>query len=445
MQTHYDLIAVGGGSGGLAVARRAANHGARCAVIESGPLGGTCVNVGCVPKKVMWYGAGIADTLRDAGDYGFRIDNPTFDWPTLKKARDQYVQHLNGIYGRNLEKDHVDLVHGHASFENERTLVADGKRYSADHIVIATGGEPEIPDVPGAHLGGTSDDFFTLEYCPKRVIIAGAGYIAVELAGMLHALGADVTLLVRSVILRGFDDMLQKHLTDQMDRDGIDIVIPATIERVEKTEQGITVFANDQQWSGDLLLWATGRRPKLGNLNLEASGVELDNSQAIVVDAWQNTSQSGIYAIGDVTGKALLTPVAIAAGRRLADRLFGNKPDSKLDYRCIPTVVFSHPPIGTVGMTEQEARQQYGDDVQVFSSRFTPMYHALTRHKVMAAMKLICVGSEQRVVGCHVIGDGADEMMQGFAVAVKMGATKADFDNTVAIHPTSAEELVTMR
>lgn len=447
MAENYDLIVIGGGSGGLACAQRAALHGMRALVVERGRLGGTCVNVGCVPKKVMWYGASLAHALHDAADYGFDLELSGHDWSALKNARDEYVQRLNRIYERNLDKRKVALVRGEGRFVDKRTVEVNDERYSAAHIVIATGGQPILPDLPGAELGIDSDGFFDLQDCPGRVAVVGGGYIGVELAGMLNALGAEVSLFVRrDGPLKNFDPMLRATLMDEMNADGLGLYIHKTPHCLEKRDGKIAFCSEDgEAYEGfDEVIWAVGRRANSSCLALDNAGVDTGELDDVPVDKYQNTNVDGIYAIGDVTGRAALTPVAIAAGRRLADRLFGDMPDRHLDYNCIPTVVFSHPPIGTVGLTEVEAHAAYGKEVQIFHSSFTPMYHALSERKGRAAMKLVCIGKEQKVIGCHVIGMGADEMLQGFAVAIRMGATKKDFDDTVAIHPTSAEELVTM-
>uniref|UniRef100_A0A2K6SPM9 Glutathione reductase, mitochondrial n=1 Tax=Saimiri boliviensis boliviensis TaxID=39432 RepID=A0A2K6SPM9_SAIBB len=376
----YDYLVIGGGSGGLASARRAAELGARAAVVESHKLGGTCVNVGCVPKKVMWNTAVHSEFMHDHSDYGFPSCEGKFNWRVIKEKRDAYVSRLNTIYQNNLTKAHIEIIHGHAAFTSDPkpTIEVSGRKYTAPHILIATGGMPSSPhesQIPGASLGITSDGFFELEELPSRSVIVGAGYIAVEIAGILSALGSKTSLMIR-----------------------------------------------------------------------HDKGIQTDDKGHIIVDEFQNTNIKGIYAVGDVCGKALLTPVAIAAGRKLAHRLFENKEDSKLDYNNIPTVVFSHPPIGTVGLTEDEAIHKYGkENVKIYSTSFTPMYHAVTKRKTKCVMKMVCANEEEKVVGIHMQGLGCDEMLQGFAVAVKMGATKADFDNTVAIHPTSSEELVTLR
>ena len=449
MSKHYDLIAIGAGSGGLSVAERAARYGAKCAVIERGRLGGTCVNVGCVPKKVMWFGASIAHTLKDAADYGFHIGETRFDWAELKASRDAYVKGINDWYHTYLSDSNIDEIVGTARFVDAHTLEVDGKRYTADHIIIAPGGAPLVPDTPGAELGITSDGFFELEQLPPRVAVVGSGYIAVELAGLFNALGSDVTMLLRREhLLRSFDAMLRENLTEEMFGDGIDILARTQVKQITRESDGSLCIEceNGQRLEGfDELIWAIGRYPLTQDLNLEAAGVATDEQGYIPVDKFQETAVAGVYAIGDVTGCAQLTPVAIAAGRRLSDRLFGGMKDRHLSYENISTVVFSHPPIGTVGLTESIARDLHGESVKVYQTRFTAMYNALTERKQKTAMKLVTVGAQEKVVGCHIIGPGADEMLQGFAVAIRMGATKKDLDDTVAIHPTSSEELVTMR
>lgn len=444
---NYDYLVIGGGSGGVASARRAAEYGARVALIEAHRLGGTCVNVGCVPKKVMWYAAEIAHALRDAAGYGFTVGAHDFDWAALKTRRDAYIARLNGIYADMLDKAGVDRVHGFARFVDAHTVEVNGERFSAPHIVIATGGQPLRPDIPGAELGIDSDGFFALEQQPQRVAVVGSGYIAVELAGVFNALGSKVSMLVRGdYLLRPFDELIRDELMAQMQADGVELKLRTRLQKVSRGSAGTLLLSCDDGSTQevDALVWAIGRRPNTARLNLAAAGVVSDDNGVVPTDAFQNTNVAGIHALGDITGRAELTPVAIAAGRKLAARLFRDQPDARLDYELIPTVVFSHPPIGTVGLSEAEARAQ-GNEVKVYSARFTAMYHALTEHRPKTAMKLVCAGADERIVGAHVIGDGADEMLQGFAVAIRMGATKADFDNTIAIHPTSAEEFVTMR
>jgi glutathione reductase (NADPH) len=449
MSTHYDLLAIGGGSGGLSAAERAAMYGKKAAVVEMGRMGGTCVNVGCVPKKVMWNAASIAQALRDARGYGFDVLVNDFDWTQLVKGREGYIQGINDWYGTYLKDSNIDWLKGEARFVDAHTLEVAGEHFTADHIVISPGGTPMVPNIPGAEHGITSDGFFALTAQPRRVAIVGAGYIAVELAGMLNALGSEVDLLLRRQhFLATFDAMLRESLMEEMVNDGVNILPNINLERVERGADGkLTLTAQGGHiLSGfDALIWAIGRAPNTAGLNLEAAGVAMDEHGFIPTDAFQNTNVPGIYAVGDATGRAPLTPVAIAAARRLGDRLFNNQPERHLDYENIPTVMFSHPPIGTVGLTEDEARERHGDAVKVYQTRFTPMYHALTDHKSKTAMKLVCVGALERIVGIHMIGHGVDEMLQGFAVALKMGATKRQFDDTVAIHPTSSEELVTMR
>lgn len=446
----YEYLVIGGGSGGLASARRAAGYGARVALVEAGRLGGTCVNLGCVPKKVMWNASSVAEHLADARGYGFDVEVRGFDWGALKRARDAYVERLNGVYRRNLEVDGVERIEGRARFVAPRTIEVAGRWIEGEHVLIATGGRPHVPAVPGAELGISSDGFFALESLPRRVAIVGAGYIAVELAGVLHALGAEVVLMLRGeVLLARFDALLRDTLMEEMSGAGIGVLPCLHLERVEREPDGTLAMlsAAGERHSGfDTLLWATGRVPDTATLGLDAAGVAVDSAGHVVVDALQDTGAERTYAVGDVTGRWQLTPVAIAAGRRLADRLFGGVPGARLEYEDIPTVVFSHPPIGTVGLTEEQAHERYGQSgVKVYTTRFTNMYHAVTQRRSATAMKVVTVGERERVVGIHVIGRGADEMIQGFAVAVRMGATKADLDRTVGIHPTAAEELVTLR
>ena len=409
MAREYDLLVIGGGSGGLAHAQRAAEYGARAAVIEYGPLGGTCVNVGCVPKKVMWYAAETQHHLDHAADYGFDIDIRGHDWAALKARRDAYVTRLNGIYENNLDRRGVDFIQGAAHFVDPHTLAVGDEHYRAERIAIATGGRPMVPDIPGAGFGIVSDDFFTLEEQPRRVLIAGSGYIAVELGGVFNALGSDVNIVVRKDgIVRSFDAMLGEEVMEAMDASGIRFDIRVIPESLEKTDAGLVMTSTDGRRFGpvDCVLWAIGREPNSDTLKLEAAGVQTDEQGFIPVDKFQATNVEHIFAIGDVTGAQALTPVAIAAGRRLADRIYGKMEGRHLDYRLVPTVIFSHPPMGTVGMTEAEARAEHGDAVKVYLSRFTPMYYALGEKKQRSVMKLITAGSDERIVGCHVIGGG---------------------------------------
>jgi len=449
MQYDYDLAVIGGGSGGLACAQRAAEYGARAVIVEAQRLGGTCVNVGCVPKKVMWNAAQIAHALDDATAYGFDVAGGQLDWSRLKQGRDAYVLRLNGIYERNLANRKVELLRGRATLAAPHMLSVDGRSLTARHVVIATGGRPHLPPIPGAELGLTSDGFFELETQPRRVAIVGSGYIAVELAGVFLALGSETTLVIRTRhVLRHFDAMLGDGLLAIMRDEGANVATdsaPVALYADADGARWLETAAGARLGPFDAVIWAIGRDPLSAGIGLEAAGIAVDAAGFVQVDRLQQTRLPQHHAIGDVTGQAQLTPVAIAAGRRLSDRLFGGMADRHLDYSDIPTVVFSHPPIGTVGLSEAAARERHGDAVKVYRSGFVPMYHALTTRKPRAEMKLVTVGPEQKIVGCHVIGAGADEMLQGFAVAVKMGATKRDFDDTVAIHPTSAEEFVTMR
>jgi len=445
----YDLIAIGAGSGGLSVAERAAAYGAKCAVVESGKMGGTCVNVGCVPKKIMWFGANLAHAMQDAKDYGFNIENRDFDWGQLVTKRENYISNINNWYHNYLADSNIDELQGFASFVDKHTVDIDGKQFTARHIVVSPGTTPTIPDITGAELGLSSDGFFELSECPKKVAIIGSGYIAVELAGVLNALGSDVCMYLRKEhLLRTFDAMLRETLLEEMLDQGVDIMPRTQITEIVKEEDGSLSLCDDKgnkNTGFSEVIWAIGRYPNTQGMHLDAVNIETDEAGYITTDLYQNTNIENIFAIGDVTGRAPLTPVAIAAGRRLADRLYNNQKDRHLDYKMIATVVFSHPPIGTVGLTEGEARKEHGEAVKIYQTRFTAMYNSMTSHEVPTAMKLVCVGAQEKVVGCHIIGPGADEMLQGFAVAMRMGATKKDFDDTVAIHPTSSEELVTMR
>lgn len=456
MTKHYDYIAIGGGSGGIASVNRAASYGKKCAIIEAKHLGGTCVNVGCVPKKVMFYGAQIAEAINHyAPDYGFDVDVKKFDFAKLVESRQAYISRIHTSYDNVLAKNNVDVIRGFAKFIDKNTLevtFADGttEQVTADHVLIATGGRPSIPAVQGAEYGIDSNGVFALTELPKRAAVVGAGYIAVELAGVLNSLGVETHLFVRKhAPLRNFDPMMAETLIESMQQDGITLHTHAIPKEVVKNTDGsVTLNLEDgREQRVDCLIWAIGREPATDKINLQAVGVETNERGFIKVDKYQNTNVPGIYAVGDIIeGGIELTPVAVAAGRRLSERLFNNKPNEHLDYRLVPSVVFSHPPIGTVGLTEPQAIAQYGaENVKVYKSSFTSMYTAVTQHRQACRMKLVCVGKEEKIVGLHGIGFGVDEMIQGFAVAIKMGATKADFDNTVAIHPTGSEEFVTMR
>ena len=446
----YDIIAIGGGSGGSATMNRAAMHGAKAAVIEGNIIGGTCVNVGCVPKKVMWYGAQVSETLKNyAADYGYTIGETSFDFKTLRKNREAYIERSRQAFSNNFNRNGVDYIEGYARFVDKNTVEVNGEHIRAKHIVIATGSYAFIPNVPGSELGGTSDDVFAWEELPESVSIIGAGYIAVELAGVLHGLGVKTDLFVRKGgPLRGFDQGIVEVLVEEMKKNGQPLHTHKVPQKLEKLDNGdIQIhFEDGTTHTSQKVIWAVGRKANVSQLNLEAAGVALNERGFIQVDEYQNTTTSGIYALGDVSGEKELTPVAIKAGRTLAERLFNGKTDAKMDYELIPTVVFSHPAIGSIGLTQEQAEAKYGaENIKVYQSTFAGMYSAITVHRQMTKLKLITLGEEEKVIGLHGIGEGIDEMIQGFAVAVKMGATKADFDATVAIHPTASEEFVTMR
>ena len=451
--THFDYLVIGGGSGGIGSANRAAMYGAKVGLIEARLLGGTCVNVGCVPKKAMWFAGQVSDAVKYGPDYGFDLDYDAvirnFSWKKLIESRDAYIDRIHQSYERVLGNNKVAVINGYGRFVDSKTVEVNGVHYTADHITIATGGEPVIPVIPGAEHGIDSDGFFKLKGRPERVAVLGAGYIAVELAGVLHALGSETHLMVRKhKPLRSFDDMLSDILVEIMAAEGPTLHTHSVPREITKeNDDSLTVhLENGNSINVDTVIWAIGRKPHTHSINLESAGVKTDSHGYIPVDKFQNTNIDGIYAVGDNIGKIELTPVAVAAGRRLSERLFNNKPEEHLNYENVATVVFSHPSIGTVGLTEKEAIARHGEEnVKVYNSGFTSMYTALTSHRQPSKMKLVTVGKEERIVGIHCIGHGSDEMLQGFAVALKMGATKADFDNTVAIHPTSAEEFVTMR
>ncbi len=398
----------------------------------------------------MWNTSRIAEILQDATEYGFDILDRGFDWSVIKNARDRYIKRLNEIYHRGLQESNVDNIAGIGRFVSNHTIAVDDRQFEAEHILIATGGRPQIPGISGAGLGITSDGFFELEYRPQSVAIVGAGYIAAELAGVCNALGCETTLVLRKEqLLRTFDATLRETLLEEMECAGISILTRVDIQSMEREDNGRMLLRrrNGEVIAGfEHILWAIGRLPNTQDLGLQNTDITTDDAGFVVTDEFQNSTVDGVYAVGDVSGRRALTPVAIAAGRSLADRLFGGKPDAKLDYENIPSVVFSHPPIGTVGLTEDEAWEQFGSGmVKIYQSRFTNMYYSVLSRKSPTVVKLVTVGDQERIVGCHIIGDFADEIIQGFAVAVNMGARKRDFDNTVAIHPTAAEELVTLR
>jgi glutathione reductase (NADPH) len=447
MADTFDLIVLGGGSGGLAAAVRAARHGARVALLEPAALGGTCVNVGCVPKKALWYAAQLAQQQQLALDYGFASTPGPLEWEHFRQLRQAYIQGIRERYASRLAEAGIAVFAEHGRFVGAHTVMtSNGGELRAKQIIIATGGRPRRLEVPGFDLGMLSDDIFALRTLPRRIAVVGGGYIAVEFAGLLRALGSDVTLHVRSRLLPDFDaelvDALEEHIRGQ----GIDITHGVKVAGLHRGVDGLVLDDGVNHACGpyDAVLWAVGRVPNSDRLGLDAVGVQLDEDGHVITDAWQSSNVPGIYAVGDITARPELTPVAVAAGRRLADRLFGGQAESRLDYENIPSVVFAEPPLAMVGLTEAQARGLHGDQVRVYRTRFTPLQWAVTGRKAPSLMKIICVGDDERVVGMHVLGLGADEMLQGFAVAMKMGLRKRDLDNTVAIHPSSAEELVLM-
>lgn len=448
MADTYDLIVLGGGSGGLATAFRAAEYGARVALLEPNELGGTCVNRGCVPKKALWFAAQMAQDQVRAKNIGFSTVPGQFDWEHFRQRRLAYIDGIKERYEVRLQDVGVHWLREAGRFVGHDTIATtSGAELRAPQIVIATGARPQRVDVPGFDLGIVSDDIFALRDRPQRVAVVGAGYIAVEFAGLLRALGSDVTMFIRGRLLGRFDAEMVEGLCEQMAGEGVGMVYGAKVKALRR--DGDAVILEDEtkgEWGPfDTVLWAVGRVPNTERLDLDAAGVRLDEKGFIDTDEWQNTSASNIAALGDVTSRLALTPVAVAAGRRLADRWFGRMADARLDYQDIPSVVFSEPPLAVVGLSESEAQAKHPGQVKVYRSRFTPMQWALAGTQGKSLMKIICVGEDERVVGMHVLGPGADEMLQGFAVALKMGMRKRDLDATVAIHPSSAEELVLMR
>lgn len=443
----FDLVVLGAGSGGIAMAIRAARHGAKVAVLDPGPLGGTCVNVGCVPKKAMWLAAELADAQALAREVGFDANPGALDWEAFVARRSGYIENIHASYRRRFADLGIHLVGAYGRFLAPNRIAAGERELSAAHVLIATGARPQRLAIPGGELGIDSDGFFALRACPRRVAVVGGNYIAVELAGVLRGLGAAVTLFARGErLLRSFDADLGDALAQAMREQGIELAFGhRPVAAIEAADGYALDLAGKGRVGGfDALLWAVGRVPRTDGLGAGAIGLALDAGGYVVADEWQNTSVPNVYAVGDVTGHIALTPVAIAASRRLADRVFGGVADAKLDYANVPTVVFSHPPLGTVGLSEAAARKRYGEAVRVHRASFRPMLAALAGREQRSLMKLVCVGAEERIVGIHLFGAAADEILQGFAVALKMGARKADLDATVAIHPTSAEELVLM-
>ena len=447
MAYEFDLFVIGAGSGGVRAARFAAGFGAKVAVAESRYLGGTCVNVGCVPKKLLVYGAHFADDFEQASGFGWSLGEANFDWPTLIANKDREIHRLNGIYRNLLVNSGVTLMEGHAKLTGANEVEVNGQRYTAKHILIATGGWPQIPEIPGHEHAISSNEAFFLKELPKRVLVVGGGYIAVEFAGIFHGLGAETSLLYRGeMFLRGFDGAVRKHLHEELLKRGMDVQFNADIARIDKQADGSlkATLKDGRELIADCVFYATGRRPMLDNLGLENTAVKLDTRGFVEVDDLYQSAEPSILAIGDVIGRVQLTPVALAEGMAVARRLFKPEQYRAVDYKMIPTAVFSLPNIGTVGLSEEQAIEE-GHKVQIFESSFRPMKLTLTECQERTLMKLVVDADTDKVLGCHMVGPEAGEIVQGLAIALKAGATKQHFDETIGVHPTAAEEFVTMR
>ncbi|KQP12704.1 glutathione-disulfide reductase [Pseudorhodoferax sp. Leaf267] len=445
----FDLVVLGGGSGGVRAARMAAQRGARVAVVEAAALGGTCVNVGCIPKKLYSYAAHYAEAFEEAAGFGWQVEAPRFDWATLKANRAREITRLNGIYRDLLKGAGAEIVAGWGQLADPHTVQVGERRLRAQHILIATGGTPFMPDIAGAELAISSDQMFDLDPFPKRLVVVGGGYIACEFASIFRGLGAQVTQLQRGGrILSAFDEDISRFLASEMGKTGIDLQLNAQVERIVRQAKGLHLtLADGALLDADAVLFATGRRPNTANIGLEALGVQLDEDGAVAVDAHYRSSVPSVFALGDVSTDMPLTPVATAEAMALVDHLFGplpGKPARSVSYENIPTAVFTHPPVGTVGYTEEAARRKFGD-VTIFRTEFKPLKHTLSGSSERTLMKLVVDAETDRVVGVHMVGMDAGEILQGFAVALRAGATKALFDSTIGIHPTAAEEFVTLR
>ncbi len=441
----YDLFVIGGGSGGVRAARMAAQRGARVALAEAGALGGTCVNVGCIPKKLYSYAAHFAESFEEAAGFGWQLQKPRFDWATLKANRKTEITRLNGIYQNLLGGAGVTVLRGWATLTDPHTVQVGGQTVTAKHILVATGGKPQVPDVPGREHVLTSDDMFDLNPFPARLLVVGGGYIACEFASIFNGLGSQVTQLYRGEqVLRGFDDDVRAFVAAEMTKAGVGLRLKADVAAISKTAQGLQVtLADGTGLTVDAVLYATGRTPKVQGIGLEALGLTQRKDGAIEVNAQYQTSVPSVYALGDVTARIQLTPVALGEAMALVDHLFGDN-KRQMGYDYIPTAVFTHPNIGTVGYGEADARAKFGQ-VTVFKTDFKPLKHTLSGSSERMFMKLVVDSASDRVVGLHMVGADAGEVVQGFAVAMKAGATKAVFDSTLGIHPTAAEEFVTMR
>lgn len=447
MAYEFDLFVIGAGSGGVRAARFAAGFGAKVAVAESRYLGGTCVNVGCVPKKLLVYGAHFAEDFEQASGFGWSLGEANFDWATLIANKDREIHRLNGIYRNLLVNSGVTLMEGHAKITGPHEVEVNGQRHSAKHILIATGGWPQIPQIPGHEHAISSNEAFFLKELPKRVLVVGGGYIAVEFAGIFHGLGAKTSLLYRGeMFLRGFDGAVRKHLHEELTKRGMDVQFNADIARIDKQPDGSlkATLKDGRELITDCVFYATGRRPMLDNLGLENTGVTLDKRGFVEVNDLYQSAEPSILAIGDVIGRVQLTPVALAEGMAVARRLFKPEQYRAVDYNMIPTAVFSLPNIGTVGLSEEQAIED-GHKVQIFESSFRPMKLTLTECQERTLMKLVVDADTDKVLGCHMVGPEAGEIVQGLAIALKAGATKQHFDETIGVHPTAAEEFVTMR
>ena len=445
-QQDFDFLVIGGGSGGVRASRVAASLGARVAVVESAQLGGTCVNVGCIPKKLLSHAAHFSQLAEEAKGFGWQLDKPQFDWPTLIANKDREIERLNGVYAKMLAGAGVNVIQGRATLSGPNSVLVNGQTLHARHILIATGGTPSLPDIPGVEHAISSNEAFHLKELPRRVVVVGGGYIAVEFASIFHGLGAETTLLHRSQqLLRGFDADLGLHLAQEMAHQGVAMRWREEIQAIEKQADGLHLqLKSGEQLVVDCVMYATGRVPLTAGLGLEAAGVKTNDRGAIEVDSHFTTNVPSIHAVGDVIDRMALTPVALAEGTVVAHHLFGQGGKSAPDYELVPTAVCSHPQVGTVGLSEEAARQRFGA-VQIFQSSFRPLSNRMGGEPENVFLKLIVSKADQRVRGVHMVGEGAGELMQGFAVALQCGATKQQFDATIGIHPTVAEELVTMR